>query len=122
MCRIDAEIFLFREVFNTCVDKFVEKLASSKANYTILSTLTRFAQFRCNSVVRLAVRESFRDFVDAIASVKINPTPSTQNATLTPSKTLCSFKPKSAVMWRRLHPVHSFPLFSTISAACPSES
>jgi hypothetical protein len=41
------QIFLLRKVFNTSVNKFVEKLASSKANYTLLSTLTRFALFRC---------------------------------------------------------------------------
>ena len=41
-------IFRFCKVFNTCVDKRVEKSALSQANYTFLSTLTRFALFVCN--------------------------------------------------------------------------
>jgi hypothetical protein len=52
VCRISIQIFLLREVFNTSVDKFVEKLASSAANYTLLSILTRFAQFRCKYLAR----------------------------------------------------------------------
>jgi hypothetical protein len=35
------------EVFNTCVDKRVEKAVFPKTNYTVLSTLTRFALFLC---------------------------------------------------------------------------
>src|SRR6266852_7378472 len=31
-----------------CVDKLVEKVAESKANYTLLSILLRFALFLCN--------------------------------------------------------------------------
>ncbi len=47
-CRIRPHIFRFCKVFNTCVDKRVEKSALSQANYTFLSTLTRFALFLCN--------------------------------------------------------------------------
>ena len=41
------KIFLRCKVFNTSVDKFVEKEAWPKANYTILSSLKRFALFLC---------------------------------------------------------------------------
>src|SRR5712691_10677957 len=44
-CRMHPHIFRFCEVFNTCVDKRVEKSALSLANCTFLSTLTRFALF-----------------------------------------------------------------------------
>jgi len=44
------KIFLPHEVFNTSVDKFVEKRLTSKANCTLLSTLARFALFLCNSL------------------------------------------------------------------------
>src|ERR1700730_6973371 len=47
-CRISRKIFLSHEVFNTSVDKLVGKSSVSKANYTILSTLMRFALFKCN--------------------------------------------------------------------------
>src|SRR2546426_830861 len=46
-CRIWFEIFLRDKVFNTSVDKLVEKRTFSKANYTILSSLLRFALFLC---------------------------------------------------------------------------
>lgn len=46
-CRIPRFIFRCGKVFNTSVDKRVEKAAASKANYTIVSTLTRFALFLC---------------------------------------------------------------------------
>jgi hypothetical protein len=45
--RIQFFIFPLHEVFNTCVDKRVEKGASRKANYTIVSILARFALFLC---------------------------------------------------------------------------
>jgi hypothetical protein len=45
------KIFLQDEVFNTSVDKFVEKRGDSNANYTILSSLLLFALFKCNSPV-----------------------------------------------------------------------
>src|ERR1700730_7764357 len=51
-CRISAKIFLLHEVFNTSVDKFVEKIVSSNANYTFLSILMRFALFRCKCLAR----------------------------------------------------------------------
>ena len=35
---------------NRCVDKLVEKERSRKANYTILSSLKRIAQFLCSSL------------------------------------------------------------------------
>jgi hypothetical protein len=46
-CRMSGKIFRFCKVFNTSVDKFVEKESRPKANYTILSSLTRFALFLC---------------------------------------------------------------------------
>src|ERR1700693_1884171 len=46
-CRISVQIFLLGKVFNTSVDKFVEKLTLLKANYALLSILNRFALFRC---------------------------------------------------------------------------
>ena len=36
------------KIFNICVEKDVENNKSSKANYTFLSTLERFAQFLCS--------------------------------------------------------------------------
>jgi hypothetical protein len=54
--RIVFQIFLLREVFNTSVDKYVEKTVFSKANYTFLSILTRFALFRCKSRPKLFAR------------------------------------------------------------------
>jgi hypothetical protein len=48
-CRIPRKIFLPDEVFNTSVDKLVEKRRAARANYTILSSLKRFALFMCNS-------------------------------------------------------------------------
>jgi hypothetical protein len=48
--RNSAQIFLPREVFNTSVDKYVENGGFSRANYTLLSTLTRFAPFRCKQL------------------------------------------------------------------------
>jgi hypothetical protein len=47
LCRIAGKIFLRGKVFNTSVDKFVEKAARLDANCTVLSILTLFAQFRC---------------------------------------------------------------------------
>jgi len=47
-----ANIFLPCEVFNTSVDKCVENGGFSKANYTLLSTLNRFAPFQCNNFLR----------------------------------------------------------------------
>jgi hypothetical protein len=57
VCRISTEIFLLREVFNTGVDKFVEKYASSQANYTLLSILNRFALFRCKDFLLAFILE-----------------------------------------------------------------
>src|SRR5258708_17573568 len=42
--RMARKIFLQDEVFNTSVDKFVEKRGNSNANYTILSSLLLFAR------------------------------------------------------------------------------
>jgi hypothetical protein len=50
-CRIPKQIFLPHEVFNTCVDKLVENGGVSQANYTVLSTLKRFALFECSCQV-----------------------------------------------------------------------
>jgi len=47
-CRNSGKIFLADKVFNTGVDNLVEKRASSQANYTILSSLMRFALFLGN--------------------------------------------------------------------------
>jgi len=49
--RISAKIFLLYEVFNTSVDKYVENGVFSQANYTLLSSLTRFALFRCTKPI-----------------------------------------------------------------------
>ena len=49
--RISRKIFLHDEVFNTSVDKLVEKRGDSNANYTILSSLMLFALIMCNSAV-----------------------------------------------------------------------
>jgi hypothetical protein len=47
-------------VFNICVDKHVEKRASSTANYTILSIVERFAQFLCKlAAFRRPLRNNF---------------------------------------------------------------
>jgi hypothetical protein len=59
-----GKIFLHDEVFNTSVDKLVEKRGDSNANYTILSSLTLFALFKCNS----AVAPSFQSADDGICS------------------------------------------------------
>jgi hypothetical protein len=48
-CRNSREIFLQHKVFNISVDKLVEKGLSSKANYTIVSSLMRFALFLGNT-------------------------------------------------------------------------
>ena len=61
LCRTPVEIFLSCKVFNTSVDKFVEKNISSKANYTIVSTLKRFAPFRCKSLTSTA-KVSFHQY------------------------------------------------------------
>jgi hypothetical protein len=59
-----GKIFLHDEVFNTSVDKLVEKRGDSNANYTILSSLTLFALFKCNS----AAAPSFQIDDDTICS------------------------------------------------------
>jgi hypothetical protein len=60
--RIDFLIFRLHEVFNTSVDKLVEKGASHKANYTILSILERFALFLCISTAEFRLPIGAFDF------------------------------------------------------------
>src|SRR5450432_2635301 len=70
-CRIYTKIFPPHEVFNTCVDKFVEKAARRKANYTVLSTLNRFALFLCNSPPpSVPLRRSFQMYFDGLIRVR----------------------------------------------------
>lgn len=47
MPKTNQKIWLSK-IFNICVDKRVENSRSSNANYTVLSTLERFAQFLCS--------------------------------------------------------------------------
>lgn len=47
-CRKQARKVCASRIFNICVDKRVENSRSSKANYTILSMVERFAQFLCS--------------------------------------------------------------------------
>ena len=47
-CRKQTRASAYRGFFNICVNKRVENSGSSKANYTVLSMLERFAQFRCS--------------------------------------------------------------------------
>ena len=47
-CRIAKEIFRYREVFNTSVDKFVENSRPDMANFSLFNVLGLFAQYLCN--------------------------------------------------------------------------
>jgi hypothetical protein len=51
-CRFPKNIFLYDEVFNTSVDKFVEIPALHIANFSLFNTLVLFAPFLCNDCSR----------------------------------------------------------------------
>jgi hypothetical protein len=105
--RIFFQIFLLREVFNTSVDKYVEKTVFSKANYTFLSILTRFALFRCKSRPK-----TYR----------------TSSSLFPASKKKCVSKKQfferhstQYVPPPQLRTLKFFYVFSTISPVCPNE-
>lgn len=63
-CRSPRKIFLHGKVFNTDVDKFVEKTDTDKANLLFFNAVMRFAQLLCNKIF------AHRDFCGVAAKNK----------------------------------------------------